>query len=298
MTQKYTIPLVYLTSFLFLFGESIQTAPRIAIYESVVCQQHYANNPAVSVECKVPAVQEELSLLIGIERLSIIIPSILVFPFAALADRVGHSRILSIAIVGVFLEDLFPLVVTWFQDVIPVRLIWLHFVFSLIGGGFTVVVTLLHVIVAQVTGDDERTMIFFRIRAAGVGASVLGYASSGIMMRFNNWLPWTVGLAGLVMAVVTARMIPTTKAQQVRDTDLLADLDGGGFRGIMSRTKSTMTVLKQAMKLLDGNKQVLLMLALVFLCQLGFDAVPLMLAIYVSNRFGWNFSDVSHDILT
>ncbi|KAH7385860.1 major facilitator superfamily domain-containing protein [Pyrenochaeta sp. MPI-SDFR-AT-0127] len=293
MLRKHTIPLVYITSFLFLFGESIQPAPRIAIYESVVCHRYHADNETPSVDCKVLAVQEELSLLIGIERLLIIIPSILVIPFAMLADRVGHSHILSLAILGVFLEDFFPLVITWFQDIFPIRLIWLHFMFCFVGGGFTVVITLLHVIVAQVAGEEQRTKVFFRMRAAGVGASVLGYASSGAMMRFDNWLPWIVGLASLVMATVIARMIPVTKAEAVDESERSTTFDGSRFDSLNAKIGSAARILKRASKLLRGNRQVTPMLALVFLCQLGFDAVPLMLAIYISKRFSWGFSDAS-----
>ena len=282
---KYTIPLIYITSFLFLFGETVQPAPRIAIYESIVCRQYYgAPGPH---DCKVAPVQQELALLGGIERLSIIIPSILAIPFAALADRYGHSFILAIAMFGVFLEDGWPFLVTWFPDVFPIRLIWLHFVFSCVGGGFTVIITLLHVIIADVVGPEERTTMFFRTRAAGVAASILGYATSGLMMRVNDFLPWAVGLISLVLCTITAAMIPNTTVEVAKPGD---DSESSG--GLGQKLRSAMKALKSISSLLIGNKQVLGMLILVFLCQLGFDAGPLMLAIYVSKRYGWTFSDV------
>lgn len=285
MTAKNTINLVYLTSFLFLFGETLQPAPRIAIYESIVCQQHYGS-PGPH-DCKIAPVQEELALLGGIERLSIIIPSILAIPFAALADRYGHSFILAIAVFGVFLEDGWPFLVCWFPNVFPIRLIWLHFVFSCIGGGFTVVVTLLHVIIADVVSAEERTRMFFRARAAGVGASILGYAASGILMNVCEFLPWAVGLASLVLAIITAALIP--RSALVDDASKFDD-EGAG-RGWTVR--SSLVALKSIVLLLIGNGQVLQMLLLVFVCQLGFDSVPQMLAIYVSKRFGWSFANVS-----
>ncbi|KAJ4350449.1 uncharacterized protein N0V89_009070 [Didymosphaeria variabile] len=287
MTTKYTIPLIYLTCFLFLFGETVQPAPRLAIYESIVCQQYYGS-PGPH-DCKVAPVQQELALLGGIERLSIIIPSVLAIPFAALADRYGHSFILAIAMFGVLLEDGWPFLVTWFPDVFPIRLIWLHFVFSCVGGGFTVIVTLLHVIIADVVSAEERTGMFFRSRAAGVAASIVGYATSGLMMRVNDYLPWAVGLVSLVLGTVTAAMIPN---QTVEEATKPAEA-GGESAGWRKRLQSTAEALKEVATLLLGNKQVVAMLVLVFLCQLGFDAGPLMLAIYVSKRFGWSFSDAS-----
>lgn len=296
MGNRRTIPLIYLTSFLFLFGECIQPAPRIAIYESVSCRQYYAKQDLHGANCKVPAVQEELSLLVGMERLSIIIPSLLAIPFAALADRVGHSFILSLATFGVLLEDMFPLFINWFDGVFPIRLIWLHFVFSVVGGGFTVVVTLLHVIVAQIVEEGERTAVFFRIRAAGVAGSVLGYAASGLLMRYNNWLPWIVGLTALAVATITARLIPTTRSIEHHDDqsgpsgDTSVEMRRSLYRRIAGDSKHILQVL-------SGNRHLLVMLFLVFLCQLGFDAVPLMLAIFISQRFAWSFADVSYKFL-
>jgi MFS family permease len=295
--MKHVIPLVYVTSFLFLFGESIQLAPRIAIYESIVCKQYYAgsrqNGP---LDCKIPPVQQELAFLSGIERLSIIVPSILAIPFAALADRWGHSLILSLALFGVFLEDGWPFIVCWFPQLFPVRWIWLHFVFSLLGGGFTVIVTLLHVIIANVVSPEERTKIFFRARAAGVGATFLGFATSGLTMKVNSWLPWAIGLGNLCLATATARIIPRTTAQDQdqnqgngNDSDCNAFTDTLGMRIIASAK-----ALWHTAKMLVCNKQVAIMLFIVFLCQLGFDSVPLMMAIYVSKRFHWSFADVSN----
>lgn len=295
--KQYTIPLVYLTSFLFLFGETLQPAPRIAIYESIVCQQYYGHSQEPGdgkwngeFDCKIAPVQQELVFLGGIERLSIIIPSILAIPFAALADRYGHSLILAIAIFGVFLEDGWPYVVCWWPDIFPIRLIWLHFIFSCVGGGFTVVVTLLHVIIADVVSAEERTKVFFRGRAAGVGASILGYAAGGFMMRISTFLPWSVGLGCLVVGTTTAAMIPRMTVQ---------DHSPDAGYGKESRTwsvASSVRALRNIAELFVGNKQVLAMLILVFFCQLGYDSVPLMLAIYVSKRFGWEFSDVSYTI--
>lgn len=283
--SKYTIPLVYLTSFLFLFGETLQPAPRIAIYESIVCQQHYGSSGPH--DCKIAPVQQELAFLGGIERLSIIIPSILAIPFAALADRYGHSLILAIAIFGVFLEDGWPFLVCWFPDVFPIRLIWLHFIFSCVGGGFTVVVTLLHVIIADVVSAEERTKMFFRARAAGVAASILGYATSGLIMRVSAFLPWAIGLVCLVLGTFTAALIPRMTPQ---DHDAPSDVNKSAGSWSVA---SSLEALRDVARLLVGNQQVLAMLVLVFFCQLGYDSVPLMLAIYISKRFGWEFSDVS-----
>jgi MFS family permease len=278
-----TIPLIYLTTFLLLFGETLQPAPRISIYESILCRQHYGALSNAQ-DCKTPAVQQQLATLIGIERLSIIIPCVLAIPFAALADRVGHARILYVAVFGQFLEEFYALVICWFPQFFPIKLIWLHFVFSFVGGGLTVVVSLLHVIVAEHVGPERRMTVFMRMRAAGVVASALGYAAAGASMKVNVWLPWGIGLLSMLLSAGCAMLLPENKVQDVPKMD---DVGGWGIG-----FGSAMQFLKRVKGLLTDNRKVMVILILVFLCQLGFDAVPLMMSVYISKRFHWSFANV------
>lgn len=72
-------PVFYIYSILFLytFGEYLQPAPRAQLYESIICQKYYSDigslGPAHQ-DCKTQAVQEELVLLRGIERLTELAP--------------------------------------------------------------------------------------------------------------------------------------------------------------------------------------------------------------------------------
>ncbi|KAF2645220.1 MFS general substrate transporter [Massarina eburnea CBS 473.64] len=293
MAMKSFLPLVYLTTFLFLFGESLQPAPRIEIYERVICHTFYAqpSNSTASehVDCKSAPVQQELAFLIGIERLSVILPSLLAIPFGALADRVGHNVILSVALFGVFLEESWPFIVCWFPDIFPIRFIWLHFLFSLVGGGVTVIVTLLHVIVATIVPADERTAIFFRLRAAGVSASILGYAMAGLLMRKNAWVPWIIGNSSLLLAGIVAALMPKTTGEEAACAD-----DGEDVRGAdVGWVRAALLLMKRVYVMAVGNKRVLVLLVSCLLCQLGGDSVSLMMIIYVSKRFGWSFADAN-----
>lgn len=151
----------------------------------------------------------------------------------------------------------------------------------------TVIVTLLHVIVADHVPANIRTTVFFRMRAAGVGASVLGYAAAGASMKLNVWLPWWIGLLSILLAMFTSMMLPNTTAQgpPKSDSDAVEN-----WREWLS---SSLQFLKRVYALLMGNKQIRVILVLVFLCQLGFDSIPLMMAVYVSKRFHWDFSNAS-----
>jgi hypothetical protein len=290
--MKSVLPLTYITTFLFLFGESLQPAPRIQIYESIICRNYYRNAPsshdADPGRCKISPVQQELALLIGVERLSIILPSILAIPFGALADYLGHGLILSIALFGVFLEESWPFLVCWVPDVFSIRLIWLHFLFSIIGGGMTVIITLVHVIIASVVDADLRTKTFLQVRAAGVFASILGYTMAGVMMKKNVWLPWAIGNVSILLAAVVAMLIPKTSLTQSDSSE-----ENDASISWRDSVISARALLESTLKVIAGNKRVLIVLVSTLLCQLGYNSVPLMMVIYVSKRYGWSFADVS-----
>lgn len=78
-SEKYLLPILYLTVFLFLYGENIQPAPRTQIYEQVICRRlHGGDIGSIVLDddiCKAPDVQEELAFLKGMERLLGIFPS-------------------------------------------------------------------------------------------------------------------------------------------------------------------------------------------------------------------------------
>ena len=131
--------------------------------------------------------------------------------------------------------------------------------------------------------------MFFRGRAAGVGASILGYTAGGLMMKTSLFLPWAIGLATTILGCLTAAMIPKTV---VHETSKSGNDEAEGSWSV----KSSFEAVRSVAALLLGNINVLAMLGLVFICQLGFDSVPSMLTIYISKRFGWTFSDVSPDL--
>lgn len=78
--QRYLLPILYLTNFLFLYGENIQPAPRSQIHEHIICRRLHGdidtgNIVLYSNICKSPDVQEERAYLRGMDRLLKIFPS-------------------------------------------------------------------------------------------------------------------------------------------------------------------------------------------------------------------------------
>lgn len=338
LRRRFAVPLVYVVVFFYLFGENIQPAPRIDLYESIVCRQYYASHGSTSgppdgtpmaildgQSCKIPAVQAQLALLTGLERLSSILPTVLAIPFSALADKYGRSLILSIALFGLFLEELWPFFVCWNADAMPIRLVWLHFIFNFIGGGVSVISTMFFVIVADIVPAESRTTVFFRIHAAGSMSAVLAYTlASTIMEAVNSWLAWTIGLISLLIATGAAMLIPNmnVKAVEVQASSVVIEdpriADGEVITGEVDQTPPhngapitsskdskgdqrrlqdlivrAARGLKHIVALIALNPLVALNLFLVLACQIGLDSQPLMMVIYISKRFGWSFAKVN-----
>lgn len=104
------------------FSESMFTAPRIRLYESVICAEFYSQadpslvGPDGSVPerlCKVVPVQEELATILGWQSFIDSIPAILLpIPFGYLADKYGRKWIMTLGLVG------FTLAYAWIEFVV------------------------------------------------------------------------------------------------------------------------------------------------------------------------------------
>lgn len=104
------------------FSESMFTAPRIRLYESVICAEFFSRadpslvGPDGNVPerlCKVVPVQEELATLLGWQSFIDSIPAILLpIPFGYLADKYGRKWIMTLGLVG------FTLAYAWIEFVV------------------------------------------------------------------------------------------------------------------------------------------------------------------------------------
>ena len=81
-----------------------------------------------------------------------------------------------------------------------IRLVLVAVCFEVIGGGFGVVTTMVHVIAADIATGDARTSLFFAIHAIGTIAAILGQLTSSLLIPLNVWLPWLAGLSCIFMA--------------------------------------------------------------------------------------------------
>lgn len=89
-------------------GEYLYLAPRVRLFESVVCTSYYLQNDPSLVDehgsvlehfCKINAVQDEVALVLGWQLFFDSIPAILFpIPYGYLADKYGRKWILFLAV--------------------------------------------------------------------------------------------------------------------------------------------------------------------------------------------------------
>ncbi len=145
---------------------SVAIAPRIVIFEEVICRQYYAKlqTGADGLDCKIEPIQSELALINGWKDTLSLIPGeqdfsetwpiallnangiglILSIPYAALATRIGSNVVLNMALVGMLLNEVWVAVVSAMPQVFPLRVIWLAGIFTIIGGGRVAVISICH----------------------------------------------------------------------------------------------------------------------------------------------------------
>lgn len=101
-------------------GVFISSTSRLRLFESILCRQHYEQDPSLVSEvgdipedlCKVAVVQSKLAGLLGWQSLfDNLVGLICTLPFGELADKFGQKRILVLSFLGQTLSWIWVLIV-------------------------------------------------------------------------------------------------------------------------------------------------------------------------------------------
>lgn len=216
----------------------------------------------------------------------------------------------------------------WFSGTFRIRLVLAAVGFELVGGGFGVVTTMVHVIAADVSSGQARTRLFLAIHAIGTMAAILGQVTSSLFMPLNLWLPWIAGLSSIVLAIFSSLVIrdrpqvaskpdsdvvDSERAPLIESPDIAApqpelhgeardSLDDDQIDTAVRLERSTLksSVVKAWQRVKGGSRivtahsRLIFLLTLVLLCQMSEDSLPIMLLLYVSKRFGWSFARANY----
>ncbi|BAE63701.1 hypothetical protein BDV35DRAFT_377694 [Aspergillus flavus] len=311
--SKRMLLLLYLTAFLFFLGENIQQAPRTQIYETIICHRmlpwNSKDTPARE-GCKSKAVQEELAFLKGTERLLGALPTVLVIPWSIFAERYGRCLSLKLALAGVLCEEAWSCLICWFSDLVPIRLILLAPLFEIIGGGPAIITTIVHLLAAEVTTPETRTSTFFVIRAMAIAAAILAQLVSSFLMTRNAWVPWLLGLLCILLAMFAVPYAPNPAIENSLNENTMLDPGQHNARSmgtlnqeeslsskhatVRSRLALVAKQLQEGTKVVYGNFSLIVLLAMSFLGELCEDSLAMVLLLYISKRYSWEFAQANY----
>ncbi|KAE8402253.1 hypothetical protein BDV37DRAFT_284902 [Aspergillus pseudonomiae] len=312
MRSKRVLLLLYLTAFLFFLGENIQQAPRTQIYETIICHRmlpwNSEDTPARE-GCKSKAVQEELAFLKGAERVFGALPTILVIPWSMFAERYGRYLSLKLALLGVLCEETWSCLICWFSDSAPIRLILLAPLFEVIGGGPAIIITIIHLMATDVTTAETRTSTFFVIRAMAIAAAILAQLVSSFLMTRNVWVPWLLGLLCILLAVFAVPFAPNLSTESSLNENAVLNPGQHIARGMGTLSPDGSLSSKQASirsrllllakqfhegaRVVYGNSSLIVLLSMSFLGELCEDSLAMVLLLYISKRYDWEFAQAN-----
>ncbi|KAL2794981.1 major facilitator superfamily domain-containing protein [Aspergillus keveii] len=202
--------------------------PMTRIYESIACREHYTqfdptkigSDGQVAEElCKGKEVQSEVAAVKGfMEFFEGVLSVLLAAPYGLLADRFGRKKALCFGIPGFVLNCLIMFVVMWFSDTIPLRAVWASCLTFVFGGGPVVTIAIIYTMMADVTTEEERALMFFRFGVASMGADFISSAASSYLMVLNPWIPMLIGWSVVIVGVFMALLLPETKNAVIQDS--------------------------------------------------------------------------------
>ncbi|KAL8820713.1 MAG: hypothetical protein Q9191_007459 [Dirinaria sp. TL-2023a] len=226
--QCYVLGLVLGTVFLTDLANSVSKAPLMRVFESIICQNHYAGPNAGFIgragnvdeqHCKISPVQQELALLRAWLDFFDYLPGLfLAIPFGMLADKYGRKWLNVLNTASLWLRLGWICLVCAFPHLIPLRLIWAQSILGVFGGGPVVGSALSMVIMTDVTPESKRATVFFYAHAALCATEFFGPPVSSVLMGKSPWIALALAICLLTLAISLAIALPETISNS-RDTN-------------------------------------------------------------------------------
>ena len=132
---------VYLLQFFISFAKHVVEVPAIRLFEFAICNRYYVSQGVLHEHisesmCKIPVVQDELSIVTGWKFFFDNLPGLLTaIYFGKLSDKWGRRPILSLFCIGTICSYAWILAVCYANTKLPPRLIWASSAFILLGAG-------------------------------------------------------------------------------------------------------------------------------------------------------------------
>ncbi|KAJ5279150.1 hypothetical protein N7478_004522 [Penicillium angulare] len=189
------------------------------------------------------------------------------------------------------------LTVLAFPGTLPARLITAGPLFLVVGGGFTIQVSLLYSIACDLADSSNRASAFFVIEFAGLLGNTLGPVIASNLMEASS--PWTPALISIFLApisMISLVFIPETHSSLEEETfPKQYNLDPYDLQphAIKSYLSQSFHLFNQSLASLKSNS-IIIVLATGLIRMPEFIGTSQFFAQYISKRFNWSLSETGY----
>ncbi|KAI8945871.1 major facilitator superfamily domain-containing protein [Xylaria longipes] len=278
------------------FSSVITMAPRLAIFEDVICRQFYSDRTDIAgaPDCKIEPVQSEVAFVNGWEKTLSLLPGLaLSIPYGALADRFGRSKVLTLAFCGVIMNESWVAIVCAWPQIFPIRAVLFSGVFTLVGGGPTTVVSMTFAIISDACRADQRTTAFSMLQVGFLLSELISTPLGAAFIAVNPWIPIVTAIATRIAftLVLFAGSVRYGNAERLKKKSPTNDIDESSPAASPLPNDTGAQYRYGAVAWI--TKDVALVLLAFFCVMVNREASDLLLQ-YSSIKVHWNYAKASY----
>ncbi|TLD15199.1 hypothetical protein PspLS_10764 [Pyricularia sp. CBS 133598] len=247
--------------------------------------------------CKVGEVQQELARVQrGMDLAWIIGDLIMTIPLGFVAERYGRRLVLLVNLVPRIVMLAWAVVVGYFENVLPARLLFLAPMLSVLGGD-CVFNSITYAFAAGLTEDNVlRASYFGYMSSITYVVALVGPAFASATMSLNLWLPFIIGISLLFLASRVIPLIPDSRHDQ-RQEESLANIPTSSYPKFQGTQPAIQAIVHRLNFLYtfvaSRPRNFAFLLVSMFLTSLA-SADTKLLVQYISQRYTWSFSSAGY----